>query len=655
MDGPSANRQHGEHSMGRASLESHRTPRWERLREALDPAFAAVVPPLIAFAIESVFWATIPRTLLFTAAVIVSSWMGGFKSGIGSTVLSTALFYYLMQPARPSPNGDSRLYVTTALFLAVGVAISVFHARLKQANREEAIALARSRQATEALMRARSELEAANDRLERKTRDLDESKSLLQAIFDHSPNAIVVKNLNGEYLLTNRQFQHAFGLSDDDLRGKTDFDILPPPDAERHRAIDGAAIEAGGPIAHEETGRLRGVVLTYLETVFPLRDELGDTFGVCWIGTEISDIKRAERALERTAADLNEAQRVAHIGSWIWNVRTEVVEWSEELFRIHGLDPSGPTPNYRGEFQKLLTPESRIALDEALHTLENGGDPYELDLELVRPDGTHRWISVRGEPITDKSGRLVAIRGTSQDITQLKQLQRMKEEWMSVIAHDLRQPIGVIKMSAELLPDLHRGAVSHEEGVITERIRSAVKGLARMVDDLLDMSRIEAHRLSLERAWVDPRAVVRQSLAGLTHVTGASHVSITEDDQVSRVFVDLVRFDQIFGNLISNAVKHGETGGDINVRVAQLGPDVEISVSNHGRGIAPEDVPRLFSRFGRSSTAQGSATPGLGLGLYIAKGLVEAHGGRMWVDSVPGKTTTFHFTLPGQVRAKEAA
>jgi len=107
--------------------------------------------------------------------------------------------------------------------------------------------------------------------------------------------------------------------------------------------------------------------------------------------------------------------------------------------------------------------------------------------------------------------------------------------------------------------------------------------------------------------------------------------------------------------LISNAVKHGEKGGDIDVRVSQLGPDVEISVTNHGKGIKQEDVPRLFSRFGRSSTAQGAAIPGLGLGLYIAKGLVEAHGGRIWVDSIPGKTTTFHFTLPGRAPAREAA
>lgn len=642
--------------MRRPAPKSDRTPESVRLRQALEPILAAIVPPLTAYAIESVLWWAIPRLLLFNAAVIASSWLGGLKSGIVSTIISSVLVWHMMQ--EPGGNGGAselRLFAAAAMFLTVGVAISVFHARLKRANRETTDALARSREAMSDLTRVSWELEDANRELQRTTKDLNESKTLLQAVFDYSPNAIVVKNLDGKFLLTNRQFQEAFGLSADQMRGKTDYDVLPAADADRHHAIDKQAIAAGGPVTTEETGRLRGTVLSFLETVFPLRDGSGNTFGLCWIGTEISDIKRAEEALARTAADLKEAQRVAHIGSWLWNVKTEEAEWSEELYRIYGVDPSQPPPGHRGDFQKLLTPEGATALNEAIEKLEKGGERYELDLEILRPDGGHRWVSARGEPINDKSGRLVAIRGTSQDITQLKQLQRMKEEWMSVIAHDLRQPIGVIKMSASMLPELHHGEISAEEGAITERIRSAAQGLARMVDDLLDMSRIEARRLSLERSWVDPRALVRRTVAGLSYLTTERHVNLSEEPEVSRVFVDLVRFEQILGNLISNAVKHGEKGGEINIRVAQLGTDVKISVSNHGKGIAPEDVPRLFSRFGRSSTTQGPAAPGLGLGLYIAKGLVEAHGGRIWVESVPGNETTFNFTLPGRMPAKEAA
>jgi PAS domain S-box-containing protein len=434
----------------------------------------------------------------------------------------------------------------------------------------------------------------------------------------------------------------------------TDYDVLPHPDAERHRAIDAAALREDGPVTTEEVGRLRGTLLAFLETVFPLRDALGNPFGVCWIGTEISEIKRAEHALAKTAAELKEAQRVGHIGSWTWDVNTEAMHWSEEMFRIHGLDPAHAPPRY-DDFLKMFTDESITALRAAVDKLKQDRIPYELELETILPDKTTRWLSVRGEPMYSSSGRLTAIRGTAQDITQLKHLQRMKEEWMSVIAHDLRQPIGVIKMSAALLPDLRKGEITKDEEAITNRIRSAADGLARMVDDLLDMSRIEAHRLSLERGWVDPRAMVRQSVAEFSHLTGDAPVKISESGDVPRVFVDLVRFQQIFGNLLSNAVKHGEKGSEIDIRIVPNGTDVEISVTNRGKGIAPEDVPRLFSRFGRSARTTGPAVPGLGLGLYIAKGLVEAHGGRMWVESVPGQTTTFHFTLPGRVPAKEAA
>ena len=207
------------------------------------------------------------------------------------------------------------------------------------------------------------------------------------------------------------------------------------PDVVTELKEGGRGSEAGGPIKTEETGEVHGTMLTFLETIFPLRDAVGNMFGVCWIGTEISDIKRAEEALARTAADLKEAQRVAHIGSWIFDVATEKLEWSEELYRIHGLDPSAPPLNFRKDVPKLFTPESMKALQDALEKLEQGRAPYELDLEAILPNGSTRWLSARAEPMIDANGRLVAVRGTSQDITQLKQLQRMKEEWMSVIAH----------------------------------------------------------------------------------------------------------------------------------------------------------------------------------------------------------------------------
>jgi signal transduction histidine kinase len=116
-----------------------------------------------------------------------------------------------------------------------------------------------------------------------------------------------------------------------------------------------------------------------------------------------------------------------------------------------------------------------------------------------------------------------------------------------------------------------------------------------------------------------------------------------------------MRIGQVLGNLLSNAIKYGEKGSEIVVRLHRQDDEVDIAVTNHGKGIDPEDLPRIFSRFMRSKAAHGSGVRGLGLGLYIAKGVVAAHGGRMWVESVPGETTTFHVALPTANAKQQAA
>lgn len=494
-----------------------------------------------------------------------------------------------------------------------------------------------------ARQRHTTERERASRRLRHATRSLAETQQLLEAVFDHSPCAIGVKNLDGTFVLTNRRFRRIMGVRDEDVRGKTDYDVLSAEVADRHRATDAAALRTGGPVTLEETGELSDGPHTFLETVFPLLDERGEAYGTCWMGMEITERKRAEEGLRQTATDLQEAQRVAQIGSWSWDIPLQRLTWSEELYRIHDRNPELPPPDYPWELAKTLAPESADALLTAVERLQNDGTPYQLELEAILPNGMTKWIGVRGEGVYDGKRRLVGLRGTTQDITPLKHLERMKDEWASLIAHDLRRPIGVIKMSAQLLPDVHRGELDEKEKQIAERIQSAASGLARMVDDLLDMSRLESRRLRLEQVSLDPVGIVRQTLGRLSHLTTGTNVIVTESGDPDRICVDPVRFEQVLGNLISNAVKYGEPNGEIRVHVAAEAGAVHIAVTNRGKGIAAEDLPHLFARFGR---LRSSSVTGLGLGLYIAKGLVHAHGGRMWVESVPGETTTFHFTLP---------
>jgi signal transduction histidine kinase len=173
-----------------------------------------------------------------------------------------------------------------------------------------------------------------------------------------------------------------------------------------------------------------------------------------------------------------------------------------------------------------------------------------------------------------------------------------------------------------------------------------------MIDDLLDVSRIEARHLTVKAEPADLTSLVAEVVQLVPEVAGRCRTVLAPDATCARV--DANRFVQVLSNLLSNAHKYGDPGTPIEVRSERTGTMVQVTVTNEGPGIAPDEVPRLFSRFARTRSAQSGATPGLGLGLYICRGIVEAHGGELWVQSVPGEKTHFRFTLPRAADGAEA-
>ncbi|TAK32161.1 MAG: GAF domain-containing protein [Chloroflexota bacterium] len=232
-----------------------------------------------------------------------------------------------------------------------------------------------------------------------------------------------------------------------------------------------------------------------------------------------------------------------------------------------------------------------------------------------------------------------------------QELERQREEFVSVVAHDLRGPITVISGFAELLlrqsPEQHGGP--REEKALAN-IAASAERLKRMVSDLLDASRLEARRLELKRQKVDLARLMQDVVERVAELTKGHEVEVVCCEGLPPVDADPERVEQILSNLLSNAAKYSYPETPILVRVTPEPPEhpreALVAVTNEGVGVPPEEIPRLFSRFHRAPSAGASGKPGLGLGLYITKGLVEAHGGRVWVESEPGKTTTFCFTLP---------
>ncbi len=223
--------------------------------------------------------------------------------------------------------------------------------------------------------------------------------------------------------------------------------------------------------------------------------------------------------------------------------------------------------------------------------------------------------------------------------------ERLREEFISVVAHDLRSPANAIRLQADLLERLppERHGTEQERRTIS-KIKATANRLLRLVGDLLDASLVEARRLSLQRESADPGQLVREVVDRAAELTEGHAVRIVAPAAMPRLQLDPHRFEQIMLNLLSNATKYSSPGTEIVVELEPRRSEALVSVTNQGAGIAPEEAALVFDRFYRSREGRDSAG-GLGLGLYIVRGLVEAHGGRVWVDSEPGRVS-FRFTLP---------
>ncbi|OGQ10083.1 MAG: hypothetical protein A2138_16025 [Deltaproteobacteria bacterium RBG_16_71_12] len=219
-----------------------------------------------------------------------------------------------------------------------------------------------------------------------------------------------------------------------------------------------------------------------------------------------------------------------------------------------------------------------------------------------------------------------------------------RDEVLGVVAHDLRNPLSAVLMQTQLLrPRL----VNPDQRTLAavDSVRRAVVRMNRMIEDLLDVTRMEAGRLAVDRCKLAAAPVVAEAIEGQRPLADAAGIELVADvaDHVADVYADHGRLLQILENLIGNALKFTGSGGRVTVGLAARGDDVVFSVADNGAGIAAEDLPHVFDRFWQGSTHEHR---GAGLGLQIVKGLVEAHGGSIWVDSAVGAGTTFSFSIP---------
>jgi PAS domain S-box-containing protein len=299
------------------------------------------------------------------------------------------------------------------------------------------------------------------------------------------------------------------------------------------------------------------------------------------------------------------------------------------------------------EIINLTCHEDMLTLEQA----EAGGWPLTpnatlyVEGDLGRSSGLDLPVGITYAPLISLEGNLLSIIATVRDITRFREAEELKSTFISVISHELKTPVALIK---GYVGTLRREDANWDREIVKDSlavIEEEADRLTGLIENLLDASRLQAGGLSISTSDVALNVIAERIAKRFQTQTSIHKISVDFPDNFPIVTGDETRLEQVLSNLVSNGIKYSPQGGEIRITGQVRPAQVIICVSDEGPGVAPEDIPHIFDRFYRSSIAN-RTTKGAGLGLYLARAVIEAHGGRIWVDPRPGKGARICFSIP---------
>lgn len=504
------------------------------------------------------------------------------------------------------------------------------------------------------------ELQEAEVRRERRqaAEALRASEERFRQLADAMPQLVWTAEPDGRVDYYNRRYREYQGITPNEKEGFHWAPVLHPDDLQPTVEAWERALATGEVYQVEHRVRMAdGRYRWHLSRGVPVRNEQGRI--TKWYGTAtdihdfrvvLEDRERLLSEVQRRVAELDATLNSIADGLIIYSPKGEILLDNAAARQL--LDGILLEEEYGGDFPQWIGQHGRTPNGALLppHDIPAAravrGETVIGEVLVFRhKDGTDTWLSVTAAPIRQRDDTIIGVVGTYTDITALHELQEQQKALIHVVSHDLRAPLTIIKGYVQLLEEL----LTQQEidGVVTQGLRAMDLGIERMnamIQDLVDAARAEGQQFALRRESVDLRAYLADLLqrSAIAMETARIHLDLPND--LPPVSADCHRLERIIFNLLTNALKYSDPGTPVYMRARHSDGEVVVSITDQGWGIAPDDLPHLFERFYRAKGAR--KAEGVGLGLYITRILVEAHGGRIWVESETGKGSTFSFTLP---------
>lgn len=603
-------------------------------------AFRFGLAAIISAASIALYWAlnptppVVPPLQCFTITVVIAALWGGFGPGLFAAAISAIATAFLFHPqgSSISQSPDPIRFIT---FGAVALAISAIADALRRSARRE------------------GEQRKIWQASEHRWHELAEAMQHL----------VWTCRADGYCDFLSSQWVAYTGRPEAEQLGFGWAEAVHPADREAALAAWEHAAKTESVLDTEFRIRRHDGEYRWFKTrAVPVRDATGRI--AKWYGsnTDVEDLKRAQTAATEAAEQRMLAVEAADMGAWDWNLKTDSVTWSERAYSMFGV-PKGETGS-RDRFMAAVHPDDRERVRATLNaSLATPPHRYQCEYRVLRPDGSLRWLFGRGAAQTDPAtGELTHMVGITVDVTErvlgaeklataleaAEAANRAKDSFLASLSHELRTPLTpVLFLAASLersseLPETLRADFA--------MIRRNVELEARLIDDLLDLTRITRGKLHLDLVPVALHSIVRRSIELLRGDLERKHLALTLDLDAEHDYAsaDAVRLQQVFWNVLKNAVKFTPEGGTISVRsrgIAQL--TWHLAIEDSGLGITSDELPTIFDAFAQGGEAASHRFGGLGLGLAISSLLVKEHGGRIWAESAGrDRGSTFHIELP---------